>query len=106
MRLYWTVWSMLFLGAPLALAQSNPDLLARMKAMEDRIQSLESELAQLKGAPAPVQAAQTPTPTPPPIQSAGVLGGAGAGASKILNPDVSVIGDFLGAAGNPGPVQT
>jgi hypothetical protein len=31
-----------------------------------------------------------------------VYGGASAAASKIFNPDISVIGDFLGAAGNPG----
>jgi hypothetical protein len=109
MRRYWIAWSMVFLGAPLVMAQSNADLLERMKAMEDRIQSLESQLAQLKGAPAPVQeAAQAPAPVPAPVapQSGGVLGGAGAGASKILNPDVSVIGDFLGTVGNSGPVQT
>ena len=29
------------------------------------------------------------------------LGGAGGAASKALNPDISVIGDFVGAAGNP-----
>jgi hypothetical protein len=28
------------------------------------------------------------------------LGGAGPAAAKVLNPDISVIGDFLGAAGN------
>jgi hypothetical protein len=30
------------------------------------------------------------------------LGGAGAAAAKVLNPDISVIGDFLGAIGNSG----
>src|ERR1700747_1071102 len=105
MKAYWTVWSMLCLGSPLVVAQRDVGLLERMKAMEDRIQALESELAQLKGAPAPPPAqaaaqagAQAPAPAPAPIESAGVLGGAGAGAAKNLNPDVSVIGDFLGAA--------
>src|SRR5205085_8964233 len=42
----------------------------------------------------------------PPEQLAGQgttpqLGGVGGAASKALNPDISVIGDFLGAAGNP-----
>jgi hypothetical protein len=32
-------------------------------------------------------------------QSVQVFGGAGGGAAKVLNPDISVIGDFLGAAG-------
>jgi hypothetical protein len=117
MRLRWTALSLLGLAclgaAPLAFAQnaapSNADLLARMKAMEDRIQALESELAQLKGVPAAqAVAAQAPAPAAEaaPTQSAGVTGGAGAGSSKVLNPDVSVIGDFLGATGNPGPVHT
>jgi hypothetical protein len=34
-------------------------------------------------------------------QDATQLGGAGGAASKVLNPDISVIGDFLGAVGNP-----
>jgi hypothetical protein len=117
MRMRWTVWSMLCLGAPLALAQNNAqtnaDLLARMQAMEDRIKALEAEIATLKGAapstPAPAQTAVAQTPAPAPEAApaqGGVLGGAGAGASKILNPDISAIGDFIGAAGNPGPVHT
>jgi hypothetical protein len=104
MRVRWTVWIILCLGAPLALAQDNADLLTRMKAMEDRIQALEAEIAQLKGG-APAQAPAA-APAPAAATQAGVLGGAGAGASKILNPDVSVIGDFIGAAGNPGPGHT
>jgi hypothetical protein len=115
MRLRWTFWMTLcplWVGvAPLALAQDNADLLTRMKAMEDRIQALEAQIAQLKGgAPAPAQAAvaQAPAPAPEPVAqaSAGTLGGAGAGASKILNPDISAIGDFIGATGNPGPGKT
>ena len=43
----------------------------------------------------------------PPEQMAGQgrrapqLGGAGGAASKALNPDISVIGDFVGGVGNP-----
>jgi hypothetical protein len=106
-----------------------------MKAMEERIKALEAEVESLKGqqpaaaapAPAPLpaappaappetpaEAAQAPptTPTPAeqaPQQPAGPLpnyGGAAAGAAKVFNPDISVIGDFLGAVGNGEPRST
>lgn len=99
-------------------AQDTTELLNRMKAMEDRIRVLEAEVQSLKGQPAAVPAqqaaAQVPTASPPvpvppqqappqiPGQAPGgpALGGAGGAAAKVLNPDISVIGDFLGAAGN------
>ncbi|HJZ98061.1 MAG TPA: hypothetical protein VKE70_16240 [Candidatus Solibacter sp.] len=90
-------------AVPLA-AQDNTDLLNRLKAMEDRIKALEAEVQSLKGPPAtPAAPAQQPpavAPAPEPPQPV-TLGGAGPAASKALNPDISVIGDFLGAAGNP-----
>jgi hypothetical protein len=77
--------------------------------MEDRIKALEAEVQSLKGQPAgvtaPPAAAVAPTqpvPTPPAPQEPVALGGAGPAASKALNPDISVIGDFVGATGNPG----
>jgi hypothetical protein len=95
-------------------AQDNTELLNRMRAMEERIKALEAEVQLLRGQPAaaaPAPAAPV-APAPPPVQQAAVpaaqppvdttqLGGAGASAAKALNPDISVIGDFLGAAGNP-----
>ena len=75
-------------------AQDTADLLNRIKAMEARIQALESEVQNLKGQPGaapPAAILQAPTPV--------VLGGAGPAAAKALNPDISVIGDFIGAAG-------
>jgi hypothetical protein len=99
------------LALPLA-AQDTTELLNRMKAMEDRIKALEAEVQSLKGQAPPVTAAaqpvqppvpQQPVEAPPPLPSQAPvqLGGAGAAAAKALNPDISVIGDFLGAAGNP-----
>ena len=97
--------------SPLAAhAQESSELLTRMKAMEERIQALEAEVRTLKqsqtaatAAPAPT-VAQTPAPAPTretaPAQAPATLGGAGGAASKVLNPDIAVIGDFLGAAGN------
>jgi len=96
---------------PVAAMAQDSDLQARMKAMEDRIIALEGEIRNLKAQqpvaavqPAPAQAAptaavaQAPTPEPSPAQV--TLGGAGGAAAKVLNPDIAVIGDFLGAAGN------
>jgi hypothetical protein len=74
-------------AAPLLLrAQDNTELLNRIKAMEERIRALESEVQALKGQPAPA-----PAPLPAPARAAA--------ASKIFNPDIAVIGNFVGAAG-------
>lgn len=96
----------------------NPALEQRMRELEDRVIALEGQIRVLKAAqvqPAPVQpgsaagaSAQTePSPAPPEIQAAALastaqtpnLGGAGGSAAKALNPDISVIGDFIGALG-------
>jgi hypothetical protein len=95
-------------AACVCAAQDNGELLNRMKAMEDRIKALEAEVQSLKAQPA-ATAAATPANPPaavPPEQVAGQgatpqLGGAGGAAAKALNPDISVIGDFVGGVGNP-----
>ena len=86
-------------------AQDATEMLNRMKAMEERIRALEGEVQALKAAQ--TAAPLTPSTTPAaaaPQQAAGQnperLGGAGPAAGKALNPDISVIGDFVGAAGN------
>ena len=128
-------FAILILGCGSALAQQTPQdisaLEQKVRDLEDRVVMLEGQLRQLKaqgaqapGAPA-TPAATAPT-TPPGIapeaqvttqqgaagsltpQSETVrLGGAGAAAAKALNPDISVIGDFIGSAGhnpiNPTP---
>ena len=100
-----------------AAAQDSAELLTRMKEMEARIKSLEAEVQALKSQPpapttqVPQAAIPPPTVAPeptvmPPAQAAAAepaqvtLGGAGGGAAKALNPDIAVIGDFLGAIGN------
>lgn len=109
-------------------AQATDQVAAQLKALEERIRALEAEVQALKSAqaappagaapvaptpPAPAAAVQGTVPaagpasvpqvTPPPGGGAltgplPVYGGAAA-MSKVLNPDVSVIGDFLGSAG-------
>ncbi|HEV7522261.1 MAG TPA: hypothetical protein VGP89_14260 [Candidatus Angelobacter sp.] len=115
-----------------APAQSKPDDKAAMdqklRDLEDRIVALEGEIRQLKAqGPQPAQnpnAAATPAnpPAAAPQTQVGVsegaagaatqsenvrLGGAGGAASKALNPDISVIGDFISGLGhnpiNPTP---
>jgi hypothetical protein len=99
----------------------------RMRELEDRVIALEGQVRVLKAAqaqPAPVppvpgqapveaavpSAPGAPVQTTPPAPStqaaalAGMtqepsLGGAGGSAAKALNPDISVIGDFIGALG-------
>ena len=89
-----------------ASRRTTTELLNRMKAMEDRIKALEAEVQTLKGQPAPrVRRLRPRTPVLRRTQEAAAaaapqLGGAGGAAAKALNPDVSVIGDFVGAAGN------
>jgi hypothetical protein len=95
-----------FLLSTAAMAQNNAALLERLRAMEDRIKSLEAEVADLKGQkPAVPEVAAAPAPqAPPPAPEAAQLGGAsGTASAKVFNPDMAVIGDFLGAAGNGGP---
>ncbi len=96
------------------------------KDFEARISALEAALAAAQGgqtgAPAPAaappaQGGAPPSATaqvPPGAEGAGgpsgalpVYGGAALGSSKVFNPDMAMIGDFLGAAGrnlvNPNP---
>ncbi len=101
----------LFLGAvspPARAQQSQED---RIKALEERIIALEGQVRTLKAqqqpaAPAPA----TPEAAAAPVaaEQAGslpVYGGASA-AAKALNPDISVIGDFLGSMGHNPLVPT
>ena len=98
----------LFGGA--ARAQDNNAMLERLRVMEDRIKALEAEVADLKGQkPAPEAAAPAAPPTQPaPIAVAGGTlpnyTGSQSAASKVFNPDIAVIGDFV-ATGGENPVQ-
>lgn len=99
------------------IVQLRTELESLQRQYEDRLAALEARLGTVQGAPAPA-----PTPAAPTTQTAEVPpGAAGAGGptgalpiygavaagSKIFNPDIAVIGNFLGAAGrntvNPSP---
>jgi hypothetical protein len=98
-----------------AQAQTNDTsaLEQKVRDLEDRLVLLEGEIRQLKaqgarppaaGEPATSEQAAAPAAT---AQVEPRLGGAGGAAAKALNPDVSVIGDFIAGAGhnpvNPTP---
>ncbi len=106
---------LLLAPAGLAAQATSEEVAARLQALEERIRALEAELAALKAAqgtppavaPAPVAAVAAPAGAPGgPSGQLPVYGGQGA-LAKILNPDISVVGDFVGAAGknsvNPFP---
>jgi hypothetical protein len=97
-------------GSPASPA--DPAIEQRFRELEDRIVALEGQIRMLKaaaqpgGAPAGATEAQA-QPAPAESHAASLasttqqptLGGAGASAAKALNPDISVIGDFIGALG-------
>ncbi len=103
-------------------AQDNSAMEQRMRELEDRVIALEGQIRMLKAVQAqtppsqpaagaaPAEAAAPPPPATPPVQTQEAalasisqggpnLGGAGGSAAKALNPDISVIGDFIGAFG-------
>lgn len=89
-----------------AAAQAQPDAKALQEQIEqlkkefgDRIAALEAKLAEAQAAP---QSPAPPEPQPvPPIDNTGVQAQAISNA-KVFNPDMSVIGNFVGVAGkNP-----
>jgi hypothetical protein len=105
---------------PQALQQEIDQLRRDFEALKqqygDRLTALESKLA-AAGGTTPTAAAPPETPpaaapaaptaqVPPGAEGAGgpsgalPVYGAGAASSKIFNPDIAVIGDFLGAAGS------
>lgn len=94
-------------------AQDTAELLARMKVMEERIQAVEAEVKALKSKPEPKPEAVTVSTAPqeksaeplaqatapaPTVGQLPVYGGAQMG-TKIFNPDIGVIGNFVGASG-------
>lgn len=102
--------------ASVASAQDLRDEIAQLRReFEARLTALEQRLASVEGRPSPGQAAPSTAAAPPTTPTAEVPPGAqGAGGpqgalpvygatslgSKIFNPDIAVIGNFLGTAGH------
>src|SRR5260370_29676904 len=89
----------------------------KIRDLEDRVVALEGQLRQMKAqgaqpaapavaaqpsaaAPQPPPAEQVPDVAQAPTVQEPRLGGAGAAAAKALNPDISMIGDFIASAGH------
>jgi hypothetical protein len=101
-------------AAPAQTIQQQIDQLR--KEFGDRLAALEAQLAAMQGGAAPPQvggAQQPSAPVPEGAQGAGgptgalPVYGSSVTNAKVFNPDMAVIGDFLGAAGrnevNPNP---
>ena len=93
------------------LAQEKQDTETSTQALAQRLQALEEEVATLKATLATLSATQAPTPAAPvpeqaPSTPLPVYGGTAA-MSKALNPDIGIVGSFVGATGrnigNPYP---
>jgi hypothetical protein len=113
---YWNLAIIFFLAVSLHAQENSgtqaapgqpdiPALMQKIRDLEDRIIAMEGQMRQLKEQ----QALAQPAPIPPaaagaPAQQPVALGGAEGSAAKALNPDISVIGDFIADAGH-NPVQ-
>jgi hypothetical protein len=73
--------------------------------MEDRIKALEAEVADLKGQKPAAEAVVPAVPAVQPSAAPANTGASSAAASKVFNPDIAVIGDFVGIGGH-NPVQS
>jgi hypothetical protein len=109
------LFSMIFFAALPLAAQTADD---RVSQLEKRLDALTQEVAQirqeidkLKGAPAAddltkidvAQPAPQPAPAPSLADVQTVNNVFNPAASKVFNPDTSVIGNFLGKAGQDNP---
>lgn len=96
-----------------ARAQTTPaaqDLESRVRALEEQVLALQAQIAALRAG----EAGPTPPTQPPPVGSPGVLGVPTGGeaqpagplpvyggvTTKALNPDIGIIGNFVGATGS------
>lgn len=87
-----------------ALEQKVRDLEDRLIALEGQVRTLKAQAGQAPAAaPGAPTSAEAASAAPAPAESVAAtpvsLGGAGGSAAKALNPDISMIGDFVGVAG-------
>ena len=88
-----------------ALEQKIRDLEDRLVALEGQMRALKAQAGQAPAATPAATSSETAGQAPPPAESVAAasapvsLGGAGGSAAKALNPDISMIGDFVAFAG-------
>ena len=115
-RLAPVVFAVAALAQPLAAQETvAPASREEVQQLRDEVRSLKEALAAMEARlaaislPPPAQApepttAATPAPAPAADLSPLASSAIPAGSSKVFNPDIAVIGNFLGAAGpNPSP---
>ena len=85
-----------------AIDDLKKDFDQRLAALEARLAAVES--AQRGGAPAPAAAAPQATAPEPAVATQSAAGSSVTNA-KVFNPDIAVIGDFLGALGRTTPAN-
>lgn len=113
------LFSCLLFAAPPSFAQTTSDadrlkaeietlrleFATRMAALEARLKAMEGSASATPPAPTP-SPTEAPTAAPEPTTSvplAPAISNAPAGSSKMFNPDIAAIGDFIGAMGkSPG----
>jgi hypothetical protein len=84
------------------------ELKAQVAALQQQVAEMAARLDALQGATASPPAAPSTAEVPPGATGAGGPSGAlpvygsASQASKVFNPDIAVIGDFIGAAGSEG----
>jgi len=109
---YWCISSVLFLlaGSSPAFAQAqapSPQALSEARAEVDRLkqelvalrEQYDRRLSDLEQKLAALAAMPQATPVAAPAPEPAISNAAGAGASKVFNPDMSVIANFAGVAG-------
>jgi hypothetical protein len=94
--------------------QRIQDLERRLDDLSAQMRQIRDEIAQLKGQPAPASTEQdltkievaAPTAAPPSLTDVQTVNNIqNSGASKVFNPDTSIIGTFLGKAGRRNPYE-
>jgi hypothetical protein len=85
-----------------ALEQKIRDLEDRLITLEGQMRAMKAQAAQSPAATPGATSAEATNAAPAPAESVAApvsLGGAGGSAAKALNPDISMIGDFVAFAG-------
>ncbi len=94
-------------GSASSTADDNAVLQQKVRDLEDRLIALEGQVRVLKAqggqapaaAPVPASSEAAAAPVESVMAAPVSLGGAGGSAAKALNPDISMIGDFVAYAG-------
>ena len=86
------------------LDKTRAEFEAVRQQYDQRLAALEQKLAQLTGTPpqaeaAPIASPPVPPPEPSPLPDPVPSGGGVSAFAKVFNPDISVVGNLLGAAG-------